>query len=547
MRLLAAAAAVAMLAASCGGGSGGDGNEGGGGNATSTEDEGTPKPGGRIVYGLEAETTAGWCLPEAQLAISGIQVAKTIYDTLTAPDSTGAIKPFLAESVEPNATYDKFTIKLRPGVKFHDGSALTAEVVKNNLDAYRGQYPARKPLLFVFVLQNIASVDVVDDLTLTVSTTKPWPALPDILYGSGRMGILAQAQLDNASACNKDLIGTGPFKLKEWAPNEKLIAEKNADYWQKDADGVQLPYLDEIEYRPVPDGDQRRQKIQTGELDAGHLQNGEQLVPVRELAESGELKLLDSDAFAEVSYLMFNESKPPFDNKNARMAVAYAIDRDEYNELRNEGIQKNASGPFAEGVPGYLADTGYPEFDLAKAKEAVAAYKTETGSDLSFTITSTSDPGTVTSTELIQSMLKDVGVEVKLSQTDQATLIDRALASEFEANLWRNHPGGDPDTQYNWWHGGSPVNFGRIADTEMDRLLDEGRVEIDPAKRSAIYEDLNKRFASEVHNAWLQWALWGVPHQNRVNGIEGPLLPDGSEPFPGLGAGHPVTGIWVSE
>ena len=81
----------------------------------------------------------------------------------------------------------------------------------------------------------------------------------------------------------------------------------------------------------------------------------------------------------------------------------------------------------------------------------------------------------------------------------------------------------------------------------MDRLLDEGRVEIDPAKRTAIYEDLNKRFASEVHNAWLQWALWGVPHQNRVNGIEGPLLPDGSEPFPGLGAGHPVTGIWVSE
>ena len=73
---------------------------GGSGGSDEPTDEGTPVPGGEITYGLEAETAGGWCLPEAQLAISGIQVARAIYDTLTAPDENGEIKPFLAESVD---------------------------------------------------------------------------------------------------------------------------------------------------------------------------------------------------------------------------------------------------------------------------------------------------------------------------------------------------------------------------------------------------------------------------------------------------------------
>jgi peptide/nickel transport system substrate-binding protein len=98
---------------------------------------GPPQRGGTLVYGLEAETTNGWCLPEGQLAIAGIQVARSIYDTLTVPTGDGSFAPFLAESVTPNADYTQWTITLRPGVTFHDGSPLTAEVVKNNLDAYR--------------------------------------------------------------------------------------------------------------------------------------------------------------------------------------------------------------------------------------------------------------------------------------------------------------------------------------------------------------------------------------------------------------------------
>ena len=104
-RRVALVLALAMLAAACGGG--GD-DSGGGGDAAG--DEGTPTPGGKVVYGLEAETTDGWCLPEAQLAISGIMVARSIYDTLTRPTADGTYEPWLAESVEPNDDFTEWTI-----------------------------------------------------------------------------------------------------------------------------------------------------------------------------------------------------------------------------------------------------------------------------------------------------------------------------------------------------------------------------------------------------------------------------------------------------
>ncbi len=262
---------LGLVAVACGGGGGG-GNEGGG---SAAGDEGTPTPGGKIVYGLEAETTDGWCLPEAQLAIAGIMVARTIYDTLTRPDAEGKYEPWLAESVEPNADATVWTIKVREGVKFHDGTDLTGEVVKNNLDAYRGTYPGRTPLLFAITFSNIASVDLVDPMTVTVTMKEPWVAFDAYLYGSGRVGMMAQSQLDDAQSCADKLVGTGPFMLDEWVPNQKLVAEKNPDYWAKDAEGRQLPYLDEVEFRPIVEVAQRVNALDSGEINVMHTSRPE--------------------------------------------------------------------------------------------------------------------------------------------------------------------------------------------------------------------------------------------------------------------------------
>ncbi len=539
----AALSVLALLGAACGGGS-----DGGSGNGNSSGgDAGTPVSGGEVAYGLEAETSGGWCLPEAQLAISGIQVARTIYDTLTIPNSDGEIEPFLAKSVEPNDDYTEFTITLREGVKFHDGSELDATVVKNNLDAYRGAYPNRAPLLFKFVFEDVASVDVVDPLTVKVTTSIPWPAFPWALFGSGRIGIAAQAQLDDPDHCDTNLIGTGPFKLDEWVQNDHLTAVKNPDYWNKDSQGTQLPYLDKITYRPIIDETARVNALESGQLQAMQTNDGNTIEQIKQSADDGSLAAVQSDKNHEVSYVMFNVSHPPFDSQTAREAVANAINTDEYGTLIGRDQFEMASGPFAKGVLGYLEDAGFPKFDTDNAKKLAAQYESESGSPLKFTLAGANSDATVQSLSLLQDQMKTAGMDVDVKPVEQASLINTALGDDWDAMLFRNFPGADPDTQYNWWYGGSPVNFGKFTDPEVDKLLDEGRQSPDQDQRKTIYEDLNKLFGEQVYFSWLNWSHWTIGTQPDVHGVFGPDLPDGTKPFQGLPMGHPVSGMWISQ
>ncbi|MEZ5347596.1 MAG: ABC transporter substrate-binding protein [Microthrixaceae bacterium] len=544
-RSLAVAAVVAGLVLTAGCGGSGDDSSSSGSEEGSTSDE--PVYGGEVTYGLEAENSGGWCLPEGQLAIAGTQVALAIYDTLTTPNADGDYVPLLAESVEPNEDYTQWTVTLREGVTFHDGSALDATVVKNNLDAFLGNYPARNPLLLKFLFEPISAVEVTGDLTLTISTKVPWPALPAALYSGGRAGIIAQAQLDDTETCDSNLIGTGPFVFEEWAVNDHLRATRNPDYWRTDADGNQLPYLDAIEFRPVVDSVSLANSVVSGGIDMSHSSGSASTGILEGAAEAGDIQLLQSDEFPEVGYTIVNAGKAPFDNRDARLAAAYAVDREEFNQIRNEGMFQIASGPFGPGNVGYLEDAGYPEFDLDKAMEHAAAYEEATGTPLTFTYTYQNDPETAQTAQLLQSMWGRAGIEVEIVPIEQATLISTAISGDYQTISWRNHGGGDPDSQYVWWYGGSPLNFGKFDDPEMNELLDRGRSEVDPAEREAIYEDVNREFGAEAYNQWLTWVEWTIAYQNDIHGVLGPVLPDGSEPFPGLAYGHAVSGIWRSD
>jgi peptide/nickel transport system substrate-binding protein len=535
-------AAALLAAAACGGSGGGGGGAGGG--------DGAPRRGGAMTYALEAETTLGFCIPEAQFAISGIQVVHTIYDTLTVPGPHGEAVPWLAKSVAHNKRFDRWTIVLRSGVEFHDGSKLTAEVVKNNIDAWRGAYEKRTPLLYLFVLEPIRSVKVTGPLTVEVRLKQPWPAFAGYLHGNGRLGIMAQKQLDDPKRCDRDLIGTGPFRLREWKLNDHLTAVRNPDWWYAKLTGKPYPYLDSITYRPIISASDRLRAVRTGAADAGHFSNQRTIVSLRSLAKQGDFSFDESMAFPEVGYVMLNASRPPFDDVRARRALAYALDRVGQDRLTGGGIGTPASGPFGPGVMGYLEDTGYPEYDLAEAKRLVAAYERDTGRPLQFALTSPADADNIETAQAVVESWRKAGIEARiLSVADQSQYINYAVGGEYDAILWRNHPGGDPDGQYVWWHSasGNPVNFGRFNDPVIDRALDAGRVETDPERRRALYEDLNREFARQVWNVWGNWSIWGVAYRGGLHaeaGAYGPPPPGARSSFRGLAVGHPVFQFW---
>jgi peptide/nickel transport system substrate-binding protein len=500
-----------------------------------------PSRGGSLTFALEAETdtTNGFCLPAGQLAASGIQVVSAVYDTLVTINSKGEYVPYLAKSVEPNADFTEWTITLRDNVEFQDGTVLDADVLKLNLDTYRGKNPAISAPLNSFNFKDVADVVVKDPLTVVVTTSRPWPAFPAFLFGSGRNGILARAQLANQATCATNLIGTGPFKFVRWIPGESLTVERNPRYWRPG-----LPYLDGITFVPVPEGQQRVSGLLGGEFDMIQTSGALQILDLEKQDKSGDVNLLTSDRGAEVAYGLLNVSKPPFDDILARKAVAYAGDARELNDIRNKGLFTLASGPFAPGSPVYVKDTGLPKHNLKKAKQLAAQYEAKHGEPIKYEYLTVTDPEALALGELSAQQQARAGIEVTVRQVAQAQLISLAIGGQFQQLGFRGHPGGDPDTQYVWWHSGSLVNFGRINDPVIDDLLDRGRVETDPVKRVAIYKKLDLRFAKQLYNLWVWYTLWANAAAPDVHGVTGPPLPDGNGKPNALFAGViPVVGI----
>ena len=500
----------------------------------------SPKPGGSVVYGLESETGGGWCPTSARLAISGIEVGAAIYDTLMVPNTKNEMVPYLAKSVTPNATFDSWVITLRDGIKFHDGTPLNADALVQNFEAYR------KSTLIGAALKDVTGVTATGPQEVTVTTDRPWKEFPWFLYLDGRFLIEAPAQLTSAN-CASDLIGTGPFKLDHWTVNQELVANKNPDYWQKDAKGTQLPYLDTITFKPVAEAVQRVNGLQGGQLDLIHTSDGQQVDALRQL--TGQFNVLEQGAGrSEVRYYLLNAAKPPLDDLNARKAVAMAIDRDQINQIRNNGAYRVANGPFDTKVIGYEKNPGFPKYNLKAAKKLAADYKAAHGGQFSVVLEHTNDPANTAEAELIKEQLSKAGIDSTLKQDDQTAFVIAAVGGNFSILLWRQHPGDDPDAQYYWWNTGSTLNFGKFNDPTLQGLIDQGRTETDAAARKKIYQQVNERFASQVYNVWAYYADWVVGAKKNVQGLTGPPLPDGGgKPAVLLYGRQPLLGLSVTK
>ena len=496
-----------------------------------------PQYGSTLVMGLEAETTNGLNPVNAQAAVSGHILFRSLYDTLTIDGANGEAVPNLLESFSANDDFTEWTLTLRPGISFHDGSPADSAALKRHFEAN-----AAGTLTGISVGDwDIQSIDIVDDLSVKLVLGKPFAPLPKYLTSHlGYFGAPSMHDLGQEGAA-RNPIGTGPFMLEEWIPNDVTRVVRNPNYWRTDSQGRQLPYLDAIEFRPIPDSDARFAALRSGDLDASLDNTGLRVDDYNEDFKT----FWQGEAYAETTYLMFNNSRAPFDSAEFRRALAQCTDRQTFNTLRWDG-QTPATGPFSPGTPGYLADSGFPGFDPDTGSAAIARLGV---SDVE--LGTTLDPANLLNTELLAAMWGDCGLDVSITQVDQAELITNAVFGNFTAFLWRNHPSFGLAPERIWWHSkfgqGIALNFGRINNPAIDAALDESLTIDDPERRRQLAEDVNRAFAEEVHNLWFYYSNWLIAAHDHVHGIDNLTLDGGMEHVKVLAGRVFLTETWIEQ
>lgn len=522
-----------------------------------TESPTPAKRGGRLVVAGEAEVGNPW-LPATIQCDSFCQMrARTFFDPLAVIGDDMQVHGFLAESIEPNDDATVWTIRVREGIRFHDGTPVDAEAVAFNLQT------TGTGLLVGAAITDLARIDgrldirVVDDMTVTIHTGKggdpaqplPWPTLAYSL--TGQFGLIASPTwlqgVADGTASPTEPVGSGPFVVSRFVPGDTMVVERNPDYWLTDSDGESLPYLDEIEFRVIPDPDVRFTALRAGDVDL--LASSDASMVSEALADNSVTTIMQTDQ-GDTTHTMFNLSNPGWvQDRDVRCALIQAVDRQAVADAVSGGAAPLANGPFSPGQEGYLDDTGMVGYDPAAAAETIAAWEAVNG-DLRFTFQTLAFASAAAEAELLRTAWTAVGVDVDVVQVEQSRAIGSVVLGAYEVSSWRNYAGVVVDQQYFKWHSSSirpagqlSVNFARVNDPEIDRLLEVARSAIDADTRRAAAEDINRRIASECLLMPSTWTQWAIVHDGTVVGLGGLRLPDGS--FARDAAGAPGQ-VWLT-
>ena len=557
-RLVSLLAVLLLLAAGCGGNDSptpGAGTPTAGATGTpSPTAAAQPEPGGSVSIGLEAES-AGWMPGKDSHSESGTSVMLAIHDPLMARTDNGEVKPFLAESLTPNAELTEWTLKLRSGVKFHDGTDLNSAALKEIFDTYLKAPTSR----LAGALAPVDAMEIVDDLTVRYKLKSKFAPFADLLTGAAGWPFSPTAAKAKGDDYSASPVGTGPVVFDSWQRDNQLVVKKNPNYWIPGQ-----PYLDQVTFRPIPDEDARLASLTSGGVDMIHTLR--QSLARKALATSGftHLRFLGNNSGATI----FNTGKPPFDDKRVRLALAHSIKQEDLIKvLGGEGLTPPVTQLFSKDDPFFSpeAEAKWPKFDLEKAKGFLQQYvndpnrsdKKPVGQPISFTYNCPPDPSLIEVAVLYQQFWTQLGAQVELKQVEQSAHINNGVGKppdfkgEYDAQCWRLGGQADPDAVLFNQYGkpaGQAANVTDWDNPKAQELLKTGRETNDLATRKKAYGDLMVLFAEEVPHLLTGGTLSVVSTKPTVKGVPDWTFPDGKT----KGNGHPQSvvvfrGVWLDK
>jgi len=436
---------------------------------------GQPVKGGVLNVGFASDTKT--LDPVFSIQFSERQALYLIFNTLFDLGTDFSIKPELARAWEYQDGGKRLVIKLREGVKFHDGSAFDATVVKWNLERRLDETvksPQRSALLPI-----IASIDVIDPLTVAINLKQPAPGLLGMLaQREGFMLPPAAAEKAGADFGGKP-VGSGPFAFKEWVRGSHIAVERNPNYW--DAGKI---HLDRIMLRDIAGNVVGVQRLLSGELDYVA-----ELTPqdVRQLESRRGIRLDPTPVGRWIS-MQWQVDKPPFNNEKLRQAIAHAVDRKRINDIINDGKGTLAEGATPKALWWHNPDLKSYAHDPERAKALLREAGLGGGIEIAL-----SHPGTAMLqqiNQIVQDQLKAVGITVKLEPVAMSEWYARVVEQKinFTAMRWTQRP--DPDgLLYLLFHSKGAGNSTNYKSAAVDALLDRGRAILDLDARKPIYRE----------------------------------------------------------
>ncbi|MCO8127789.1 ABC transporter substrate-binding protein [Acidimicrobiia bacterium EGI L10123] len=459
----------------------------------SSTDANDVRRGGELTYAL-----VSFPEPIDPLSIttrSAKDVGRTIFDTLVTVDESAEIVPLLAESFETPDGGATWVLDLREGVLFHDGTTFDAASVVAHTE--RLMDPENNCRCIASV-SSITSVEATDDFQVTYTLEAPSASFPATL--AGPVGMIG------AAGTSPDLpIGTGPFTFVESIQDDSIRVERNPDYWQ---DG--LPYLDEVTFRAIPDSATRYAAIQSGEVDM-YWENSYQRW--QEIRGNDDLQLIEFGGFGSY-YITFNMGRPPFDQIEARRAVAMALDLETLHETLHAGQIQPATSIFPRNTWAYPGEIdSYPTYDLEGARGLV-----EDLGGISFTLLT---PELVYEQAVaVQAMLMEAGMDVDVQRSENIAAIEQVTAGDYDAAQFSFTGDIEPLVFASRYGTGNPRNTAQMSDPRMDELLEAADTTIGNDDRAGIFAEIAE-VAAEImpyallanHNdAWVARAdILGIP------------------------------------
>jgi peptide/nickel transport system substrate-binding protein len=459
--------------------------------------DGAPVSGGTLVVGLDSQPQT--MDPHASgAAVTYLIGSLNVNESLLFQQPDGKLVPWLATDYTMSPDGKTFTFSLRKDVSFSDGAPFNAEAVKWNFD--RIVNPSFKPGGSANALVGYAGTTVVDNYTVRVNFKGAYaPFLQSVAVGVLGM-VSPKTTPTQGPDVNKRPVGTGGFTLTEYVAQDHITMTRNPAYNRRApwSDHQGPPYLDKVIWRTIPESNSRNVTVQTGETHMIYLYSS----PGAALAQLKTNKALriETRSFPGSSYFWFlNVKLPPTDDLQVRRALSYAINRNAIVTSVYKGLDVVGCGVLSQYLLKDIAACTYYPYNPAKAAQLLeeAGWKlgpgnvrTKGGKPLSLIIHSLNyGGGNFPEVELIQGQYLELGIDAKIKSSAGPAWNENNFrcATNMGAIFLRTN---DPDALYALFDTvtiGSNFNWSCYSNPEVDALLQEGRIQLDPAKRKAVY------------------------------------------------------------